>query len=80
MTTNWLWNPESARSVNGPVAPDRRTRLIITHETWTPATGVGRALSVADVEDLTGVSTGRHQGVLAEHFGVAVGGALFLLP
>jgi hypothetical protein len=35
---------------------------------------------VADVEHLTGVGSRGHQGMLAEHLGVAIGGTVFLFP
>src|SRR5580698_6561563 len=59
------WNPESARNVNAPVAPARRTR---------PAS------AFTNMQDLAGVSAGGHQRVQPQHPGVTVCRALLGIP
>src|ERR1035437_7915495 len=58
-----------------PRTPDRLPHA----PSGAPAT-TGRALPVADVEDLPGACPGGDERVLAEHSGVAIGSTLFLLP
>jgi len=58
----------------GPGSPDPGDELL--GEADDPALGVGRPLAVAHVQDLAGLGARGQQRVVAEHFGVAVGGAL----
>ena len=74
-------NPESTRTVSGPVAPARRTRAIeLVEEAAGAALGVGLALAHPGVQHLTGVGAGGEDRVVAEHLGVAEPGALLGLP
>ena len=69
-------NPESARSVNGPVAPARRTRAM-SSSTKRLCAALGGALAHPGMQHLAGVGPGGQQRVVAESTGVAVGGAVF---
>ena len=73
-------NPESNRTTISPVAPARRTRAIeLFDEASRAAGGVGRAFPHPGVEHLAGVGPAGQDRVVAQHFGVAVRGALLRL-
>jgi hypothetical protein len=51
----------------------------LSDEAFRPSARSGRSLSEPDVEDLAGVCTRANQRVVAEHLGVAEGGALLVV-
>jgi hypothetical protein len=70
-------NPASARMVNAPVAPARRTRAMLLGEAR--GAPLGGSLAEPGVNHLAGVGPGGQQRVVAEDLRVAVGGTVLVL-
>jgi hypothetical protein len=71
-------NPESARSVSGPDEPARRSRA--TSSSVKRLVPPARSPSGASLDDLARLRPDSEEQVVAELVGVAVGGALLVLP
>ena len=71
-------NPESARTVFAPVAPARLRRATSSStKRTTPRDDPAEPFRIRAKQDLTGTGKGGQQRVIAQPFGVPLGGALF---